>query len=156
MPEPLTIAAAIVGMAMAADRISSLLGGFTKRVIAAHQQAEIILSEVNDFRQILSQLEPIFRGKETPDRSRASLLRVEEMIIIISNSVLTFSELDQLLDSFRTENFDILDRLRWVRREAAIMDLTQRLQHHKGLLSLVPDILHGFVSVYQILSSCWR
>ena len=149
--DPLSIASGVVGIVAAAAKISLLLARFTKNTIAAPKQAKIVLSEVSDVGGILSQLQPFLLGIALPDRSRVSLLTVEWMVTIVSGCVLTFSELEKLLDGFKTETLSILDRLKWVRKETAIVDLIQRLQNHKASLSLVLSILNGSVPLCQFL-----
>ena len=151
MSDPLSIASGVVGIITAAGHISFILTQFTKRTIAAPHQAKIMLSEVDDISGILSQLQSFLLGQESPDRSRAALLRVQHAVAIVSSCVLTFSELEKLLDDFKTGKWDILDRLIWAKRETAIVDLIQRLQNHKASLSLVLNILNGFVPSCQIL-----
>ena len=105
MIEPLSITAGVVGLVMAAAQTSFVLARYTKRVIAAPQQAKTILSEVNDIGVILSQLQSFFLGFKLPDRSRVSLLEVEVVVTIISRCVFTFSELEKMLDEFRTGDY---------------------------------------------------
>ena len=145
MSDPLSIAAGVVGVVSAAAHISLLLTKFTKSTIAAPQQAKVVLTEVSDIAGILSHLQSFLLGPESPNRSRTSLLRVEKVVTIVSGCVLTFSELEKLLDELETGDLDVLDCLKWARKESAIVDLIQRLQNHKASLSLMLSILNGFV-----------
>lgn len=155
MSDPLSIAAGVIGVVTAAAQISSILINFTKSTIAAPRQAQVVLTEVSHISAILSQLQSYLFGLDFPDRSRTSLLKVDKLVTVISGCVLTFSELEKLLDEFKTEGLDVLDRLKWVRKESAIMSLIQRLQNHKASLSLVLSILNGFVTICQIGPSVW-
>ena len=148
MADPLTVATGVVGIVMAAAKLSLLLTEFTKNTNAAPQQAKAVLTEVRDIGEILEQLQP-FLGTAPPDRSRSSLLKVDKVVTIVSGCVLTFSELEKLLDEMKTEDLNILDRFKWVRKKSTIGGLIQRLQNHKASLSLVFDILNGFVSARQ-------
>ena len=159
MSDPLSVAAGVAGVVVAASQISSLLIKFTKSTIAAPQQANVVLTEVSDIREILSHLQSFLLGLDLPDRSRASLLKVEMLVTIVSGCVLTFSELEKLLDELKTDNtdnLDILDRLKWARKESALAGLIQRLQNHKTSLSLVFDILNGSALFCLILLSTCR
>ena len=154
MSDPLSVAAGVVGVITAAAQISSLLIKFTRSTITAPQQAKVVLTEVSDIGVILLQLQPFLLGQDLPDRSRTSLLKVEKVVTIVSGCVLTFSELEKLLDELKTENMDILNRLNWVRKESAITSLIQRLQSHKTSLSLVLGILNGFVLICRLYFAC--
>lgn len=155
MSDPLSIAAGVIGVVTAAAQISSILIKFTKSTFAAPRQAQVVLTEVSHISAILSQLQSYLFGLDLPDSSRTSLLRVDKLVTVVSDCVLTFSELEKLLDEFKTEGMDVLDRLKWMRKESAIMGLIQRLQNHKASLSLVLSILNGFVIICQIWSSVW-
>ena len=146
MSDPLSVAAGIVGIVTAVAQVSVLLTRFTKSTIAAPQQAQVVLTEISDIGEILSQLQSFLLGLNSPKRSRASLLKVDKVITIVSGCVLTFSELERLLDEMKTDDLDVLDRLKWARKESVVMDLIRRLQNHKASLSLVLNILNGFVS----------
>ena len=140
------MAAGIVGIVTAVAHVSALLTRFTKSTIAAPKHAQLLLTEVSDVGEILSQLQPFLLGFDSPKRSRASLLKVDKVVVIVSGCVLTFSELEKVLDEMKTEDLDLLDRLKWARKESVVVDLVQRLQNHKASLSLVLNILNGFVS----------
>ena len=144
MSDPLSIASGVVGIVMAATHISKILTKFTKSTIAAPQQANVVLTEVSDIGGILSHLQSFLLGLDSSDRSRTSLLKVEKVVTIVSGCVLTFSELEKLLDEMETGDLDILDRFKWARKESAIVGLIQRLQNHKASLSLILNILNGF------------
>ena len=140
MTDPLSISVGIVGILTAATQISSSLLKFVRSVKVAPTDAEVVLSEVNDIRAILAQLEPLLTGNG-PNTARASTslraLRVDLVIPVISSCVLTFSQLDELLDRIKAGNANALNRVLWVRNEAAIKDLARRLQNHKASLSLM-------------------
>ena len=153
MADPLSIAAGVVGVVTAAAQISALLSKFTKSTIAAPRQAQVVLAEVSDIGEILSDVQSFLLGLDSPDRSRTSLLNVEKVVTIVSGCVLTFSELEKLLDELKTESLDVLDCLKWARKEPAILGLIQRLQNHKASLSLVLNILNGFVPICHMLLS---
>ena len=152
MSDPLSIAAGIVGLITAAAQVSLILTKFMNSTITAPRQAQVVLTEVSDIGGILSHLQSYLLGWNIPDRSRTSLVKVEKVVTVVSSCVLTFSELEKLLDELKTGSLDVLDRLRWARKESAIADLIQRLQNHKASLSLVLSILNGFVASYQIWS----
>lgn len=155
MSDPLSIAAGVVGVLTAAAQMSLILTKFTKSTIAAPQQARVVLNEVSDIGGILSHLQSYLLGLGSPSRSRTSLLKAEKVVTIVSSCVLTFSELEKLLDALKTEDLEALDCLKWARKESAIMGLIQRLQNHKASLSLVLNILNGFVPICQKLLSVW-
>lgn len=153
MADPLSLAAGVVGIATAAVQITSLLTKFTKSTISAPRHAQIVLSEVSDIGGIVSLLQSYVLGIDSSERSRTGLLKVKEVVTIVSGCVLTFSELEKLLDEMKVEDMDILACLKWARKESAMMGIIQRLQHHKASLSLVLSILNGFAPIGNLFLS---
>ena len=145
MSDPLSIGAGVVGILAAAAQISSVLIKFTRSTKEAPYQAQVITSEVNDTSTILSHLQAFLLGKEFVDPSRTSMLKVDQVVNIVSSCTLTFSELEKLLDELKTSSMAVLDRVKWAKKEAAVAGFIQRLQNHKASLSLILNILNGFV-----------
>ncbi|KAL8856197.1 MAG: hypothetical protein Q9178_007162 [Gyalolechia marmorata] len=145
MADPLSIAAGVIGILTAAAQISHLLFDSTRNSKDAPQTAQIVLTEVNEISGTLSHLQSFLLGNETLDQSRTKLLQVDQVVTVVSGCVLTFSKLEKLLDSLKTDDIGIRDCVRWARKEKSISGLVQRLQNHKASLSLVLHILNGWV-----------
>ena len=143
MADPLSLAGGVIGIVTAAAKISSLLIQFIQSSKDAPRTARTVITEVNDISGILSHLQFFLLGDESSDRSRTQLLQVDQVVTIMSGCVLTFSELEQLLDGFQKQGMDFLDRAKWAKKENAIGNLIQRLQNHKGSLSLILNVLNG-------------
>ena len=144
MCDPLSIAAGVIGVTTAAANISSLLIKFIKQSHDAPRQAHRVLTEVSDMGIILSSLQSFLLGKETIDKSRTSLIRVNQAVVIVTGCVSTVSELQKLISSLKSDPTGILDRVKWARNESAISALIQRIQTHKASLSLILAILKGY------------
>ena len=144
MTDPLSIAAGVVGILTAAAQISSLVIDFSRMIKNAPSEAQTVITEVNDISGILSQLQSFLLGNSSIERSGAAMLQVEHVVSIVSSCVLTFSELEKLIDDFRDGRVGVINRLLWVKNEAKIKDLVQRMQTHKASLSLILIILNGY------------
>ena len=149
MSDPLSIAAGVVGILTAAAQISTLLIQFTKASRNAAVQARHVLTEVNDISGILSHLQTFLIGQEYVESSRASLLRIDHIVAIVSGCVMTFSELEKVIDGIKTADLRAIDSIRWARKETEIMTIIQRLQNHKASLSLMLNILNGYVHQFR-------
>ena len=140
--EPLSVAAGVTGILTAAAQISSLLMRYGKATKHAPVLTQQIAAEIDSIATTLSHLQSFLLGDELIDISRASLLRIEHVVTIISDCVKTFSELEQIVDWTRTNDFSVLNRTKWVVRENDITKLMQRLQQHKASLSLMLNVLN--------------
>ncbi|KAI4104966.1 MAG: hypothetical protein LQ339_003583 [Xanthoria mediterranea] len=145
MADPLSIAAGVIGILVAAAHISSLLFEFTSTSKDVPQSARAVLTEVNDIKSTLEHLGSFLSGNECSDKSRTELLQVHQVVTIMSGCVLTFSELERVLDGLKAEGMVLFDRARWARKEKVIGNLVQRLQNHKASLSLILHVLNGYV-----------
>ena len=155
MADPLSIAAGVIGVVTAATQITSLLIRFTEANKNAPAQVRYIVTEVTDIHSIILQLQSYIDSREGADSSRTSLLKIDQLVAILSGCVLTFSELEKLLDEMKVEDMAILDRVKWVRKETEILGLVQRLQNHKASLSLMLNIMNGFaITIRPELFQC--
>lgn len=143
MADPLSLAAGTIGVLTAATNVSSFLIKFIKISTNAPRSASIVLGEVNDISGTLSLLQAFLLGQERPGQKRMQMLQANQIVTIMSGCVITFSELERLLDQLKTGDMDVLDCVLWARKEKAIDDLVQRLQNHKASLSLVLNVLNG-------------
>lgn len=143
MSDPLSIAAGVIGLLTAAAQISTLLIRFTNASRNAPAQARHVLTEVGDISGILSHLQSFLFGTQSINRSRTSLLRVDHTVTILSGCVMTFSELEKILDELETKDIRVFDSMKWARKETEVEAILQRLQNHKASLSLMLNILNG-------------
>lgn len=142
MSDPLSVAASVVGLLTMAAQISKTISDVAKRARDAPRECESIRLEVEDIRNVLSQLRLFVLGTSRPSRSRTSLIMVDQVVAILSASVATFTELDEFVNRLVTDQkMDLLDRLRWVSKEKQLAELLNKLQAHKSSLTLMLTIL---------------
>ncbi|KAL8993870.1 MAG: hypothetical protein Q9169_006025 [Polycauliona sp. 2 TL-2023] len=142
MADPLSMAAGVIGILTAAAQVSQLLIHFTKNSKDAPHTARTVLTEVNEIRCTLLHLQSFLLGNETAEQSRTQLLQVDHVVTVVSGCVLTFSELENLLDTLETEDMGMRACIRWANKEKIIDSLIKRLQNHKGSLSLILQVVN--------------
>lgn len=135
--DPLSVTASIVGLLGATAKVSSLV----KAVKSAPSLMLDVLSEVSDIRMSLYQLQTLF-GSETTFGSRASLLMVEDIIVVFTKAVMTFSELENVMEQFeKDESLRVISRMKLALKEPIISKLLLRLQSSRASLSLMLSTL---------------
>ncbi len=140
--DPLSISVSILGLCCAAVQVNSLLKTFVDSSKDAPATARHTLSEVSAIYVCLNQLDAFLSGRQESSRSRRSLLMLEQIIIIFTDCVSIFSELEQILESVKTDGpMRVLDRLKWAVKEKNIIKLLTRLQTSKASLGLMLTIL---------------
>ena len=140
--DPLSISASIVGITTAAFQVSRLLKPFIDNATGAPTSARNVLMEVTGIHASLQQLQSFLMGNEEAAKSRRSLIMVEQVIIVFTDCVSIFSELEQTLESLKTgEHMRLIDRVKWASKESAISKLITRLQASKASLNFMLTIL---------------
>lgn len=137
--DPLSIAASITGILAAAAQVSSLLSGIS----SAPASVAAVQSELEHIRLVFRALKSFVDHPRTISRYRASLIQIEDFTVILTQTVIVFSELETLiaplLDSSRRSS--IRRRLNWSRQETGVNRLANQLQRHKTSLSLLLQIV---------------
>ncbi|KAL8732064.1 MAG: hypothetical protein Q9166_003017 [cf. Caloplaca sp. 2 TL-2023] len=132
----------IIGLCCAAIQVNGLLKNFVDSSKDAPATARHTLTEVSGIYVCLNQLEAFLSGRQVSSRSRRSLVMIEQVIIIFTDCVSIFSELEQILESMKTDGtMRIIDRVKWALKEKTILKLLTRLQTSKASLGLMLTIL---------------
>ncbi|KAI4214260.1 MAG: hypothetical protein LQ351_003345 [Letrouitia transgressa] len=141
--DPLSISASIAGLCIAAAQVSYLLRDFIGNAKQAPSTARHTLMEVTGISICLTQLDSYLSGRQEAARSRRMMIMVEQVIIILTNCVSIFSELEQVLEALKTDGVvrRVIDRVKWSLKERTLSDLLSRLQASKTSLSLMLNIL---------------
>ena len=140
--DPISAAASIVGLVGAAAKISETLFKFITSVKDAPKLASSVLQEVSDTNACLSQLQNHLMGTRTTSRSHESLLMVEQIVVALSNCVLIFSELEEIVTPLKPSDPMQPGKLgQWFLKERAIKNLFTRLHNSKVSLNLMMTTL---------------
>jgi len=137
--DPLSVAASIVGIQGAAGKVIEILGPVVSALKDAKSPATIY-SEVNNSRIILSALQTFLNNLNTASRKRTALIQIDQLVAVLTDGVILFSELEALVLPLGTsEHFR--SRIQWARRERTFASLLSRLQGFKSSISLMLNIL---------------
>ena len=140
--DPLSISASIVGITTATVQVSRWLKTFIDGTNAAPSSARRVLTELTGIHACLHQLQGFLLGVEEGTKTRRSLVMVEHVVVIFTDCVAVFSELEQTLESLQTgEHLRIIDKIKWSLKEATISRVLARLQSSKTSLNLMLTIL---------------
>ena len=133
--DPLTIAASVVGLLGATVKVSTVLNTFVQGMRNVPNVVREVLQEVSDISTCLAQLQAFLMGTRVGSRSRTALLMVEQVIVILTSCVMTFSELEETLESLNDGSW--AKRVIWLLREPKLEKLCQRLNSTKLSLNLI-------------------
>lgn len=140
--DPLSIAASIFGLCAAAVQVNHLLKSFIDSSKNAPASARHVLSEIIGIYACLNQVEAFLSGRLESPSSRKSLVMIEQVIVIFTDCVTLFSELEQTLESVKTGgSMRVIDRVKWASKEKGVLKLLARLQTSQTSLTMLLSIL---------------
>ncbi|KAK5658293.1 hypothetical protein OQA88_2268 [Cercophora sp. LCS_1] len=140
--DPLSVTASVAGILAAAAKVTSLIG----QVKDAPESVSAILTEVTHIQIVVGALQSFVNRSRRLDAERAALIQVENVVTVLTQTVLVFSELGTLVTSVSAlASQGRLSRLRsratrtW--HHSAALRLVGQLQQHKTSLSLLLQIM---------------
>ena len=141
----ISVAASILGLVGAAAKITICLNALVTSVKTAPKLAQSILLEVSDVSVCLGQLQQLLLGMEMGSRPQERLIMIEQLVVVLSNCVSIFSELEEILESLGVTASTPMSKVkiaRWLQRQQSISALLIRLQASKQSLTLVVTTLN--------------
>jgi hypothetical protein len=144
--DPLSIVASVAGLLMAAGTLTSTLSTIRSTVSNARLSIDQIASEVNDVRTSLSAVQKFLLGLSSAPRRRVALIQLDQLLATLTDAVLTFSELEDLVSPFATgSDLSITERVKWAWKEEKVLPILQRLQRHKSSFSVMLNIVQWYI-----------
>lgn len=139
--DPLSIFGCVLGILTVTGKLTGSLVDFIRREKDAPASMHGIVAELSALRACLAQLQPFMQGSRQASTTRTSQISVEQLIIINTSCVLTLSELDKMMDSFKLQRpFSLLDKMRWAKNEPKIRELLSRVRTSQSSLNMILTI----------------
>ena len=142
--DPLSIAASIAGLLALTSRVASVLS----TVVSAHTTLPAyfkdVQSEVMIIELALLSLNKLVTGEVAIRRPRATLIKLYDLGTVVTDCVMTLSELDKHLRPFSTY-WAFVSTI--MRNPKFNDELLKRLQRHKVSLNLILNIIQWCVAV---------
>lgn len=142
--DPLSVTASIVGILAAAGKVGELLHGAISTAKDAPRVLVSLACEVQEVRAALFSLQTLLADLSSTQSHRAALIQIDQLIVTLTDSVLTFSELETAIAPFVTlqgAKVPFRARLKWLWAEDSCSKIVDRLQRHKSTISLMLNIL---------------
>lgn len=135
----MSILDSVAGLLAAVQAVSSILTTITSNKKRAPRITDSVLSDVNDVMASLSALQRLLSGVASGARQHMALIQLDQLIAVLTELVLIFSELEALLTPFAAgREISIMKGAKWASKEDVISDIMQqRLQCTKSCLSLM-------------------
>jgi len=142
MMDPLDVATSLVGLLGSAGNVAALLLALRKGISEAPQMMDQMISQVGELQISLSAVQSFLLGISSASRGRISMIRVEQLVAILTEAVLTFSELEALVTSIIQDKgrLPIMSRLLSLWKEDVVTSIMLRMERHKSSLSLMLNI----------------
>ncbi|KAL8932104.1 MAG: hypothetical protein Q9211_006529 [Gyalolechia sp. 1 TL-2023] len=145
--DPISVSASILGLLGAAAKVTEALTSFVLGVKDAPRLARSVIAEVQDLKICLQRLQELILSETSNARPRKAMIMVDQLCVVLTHTVVTFSELENALGGLKPRNSLLFgNRLKWIAKEPTISKLLLRLQSSKLSLSLVLTTLSWSVS----------
>jgi hypothetical protein len=106
-----------------------------------------ILSEVKEVEICLSAVHRFLLGISMAPRQRIAMIQFDQLVAMLTESVLMFSELEALVKPLATRsNTSMLERMKWIWKEDTVSGIMQRLERQKSFFSLMLNIAQWCVT----------
>ncbi|ORY08220.1 hypothetical protein BCR34DRAFT_570096 [Clohesyomyces aquaticus] len=141
--DPLSVTASIVGILAAAGKIAESLRVVISTAKEAPWVITALLAEVNDVHAVVSSLQTLLSDLQSAPPRRAALIQLDRLIATLTDTVLTFSELEAIVTPLavtKGQKFPLRTRLKWTRVEGNCSKIVEKLQRHKSSISLMLNI----------------
>ncbi|CAG9989491.1 unnamed protein product [Clonostachys byssicola] len=142
----LSVACSVAGLLTTGLELAKVLAPYILALKETPRIATHVLSEIRATNVILSGLQKLFTKLSDISPKSAALIELEELIVILTDGVLIYSELEStvgpLVASDAPESCPaLLARLQWTRKESLLEAILMRLQGFKGSITLILAIL---------------
>ena len=139
--------ASVTGLLAVIAKVTTTVNGFAKKMGNAPESIHNLVNEISDLSVCLVQLQPFVRGTQSPPRSRAAAISVEQVVAIITSCVLSMSKLENIIDTLQSRHpLTALDKfavgISWAKREAEINHLMLRIRASGRSLNLILTIFN--------------
>ncbi|KAL8691508.1 MAG: hypothetical protein Q9218_003274 [Villophora microphyllina] len=132
--DPLSVSAAVAGLLIAGASVIDVL----KNVKKMPDFAQGLMLVVNSITTCLGSLQSFLNGTVTARRSRTSLVMINDVRVVLTECVATFSKLRETLDRLgMNQQKRVVDRLKWASQEKWIANMMLRLQGTRVSLNLM-------------------
>ncbi|KAK4458971.1 hypothetical protein QBC42DRAFT_275473 [Cladorrhinum samala] len=150
--DPLSVASSIAGLVSAAGMVNKALGPYIAAVRDTPKIAFQVYSETQSATIILSALQNLTTNLSTINRQRAALIQLDQIVAVLTDGVLIFSDLEACVEDLPPAEPSITPlalryRLGWARKESALSTLLGRLEAFKSSMSLMLNILQSHSSI---------
>jgi len=137
MADPLSIAASIIGIIGASAKLASIIGG----LIDAPVHITDLAVEIKNTQLVFKALQRFLdRSRHLPPQ-RAALVQLQDIVVILTETVLVFTELESIVTSLAARQRTPWRRIGWARQRSGAVRLVNQLQRHKSSLMLVLQII---------------
>ncbi|KAJ8129928.1 hypothetical protein O1611_g3700 [Lasiodiplodia mahajangana] len=142
MADPLSIAASVAGLIALSGSLYSIIRDFVDQAANPPQSAHTLLLGVSEVRLVLGAVSDLINNFLKYPPSRRALVRLDHLIICLTQTVLSFSELEKFVDLLVAKAQRSLWR-RWklISQNDRITRFATKMQEHKTSISLVLNIL---------------
>jgi hypothetical protein len=144
--DSINIMTSLMGLLGSAGQIVALLLVVKRSLSQAPLFMDQVFSQVRELEYLLSAVQSFLLGISSAPRRRISMIRLDQLLATLSEAVLTFSELEALVESITKDKgrLPYMSRLMSLWKEEDVTSIMLRLERHKSSLSLMLNIAQWY------------
>ena len=143
MAEPISVIASITGLLAVTAKVAALAKEYIQKERNTPSSMSNVLQEMSDLSMCLTQLQPFIQGTRTLPRPQRAAISCDQLVVIMSSSVVNLAKLEEIMDTFQTSQpLSVSNRVRWTRRETEVTELLTRIRASRSSLNLMLTIFN--------------
>jgi len=145
MSDPLSVAAAIIGIIAAAGKVAEILGPLVSNVKDVRNTARDMRDQVEESRTILQALQKLFENLDQSPRRRRELIQIDQLRTTLCDGIVIFSDLETLVLQLSASSESLRSRVQWARKRDQLETYSKRLERFKSSINTMLNILQWYV-----------
>jgi hypothetical protein len=140
--DSINVMTSLAGLLGSAGKVVVLMLAVKKSISEAPQLMDQMLAQVKELEISFSAVQSFLLGIRSAQKTRISMIRVEQIVATLTEAVLTFSELEALITSISEDDgVPLKTRLMFHWKQDIVASIMVRLERHKSSLSLLLNIV---------------
>jgi hypothetical protein len=140
--DPLSVATSVAGLVRVTAMLVPSLYNLGSTIKEANKDAQAAAAEIAGMSIVLQGLQAYIIGRAHATPQRLCLISVEHITASLTACVLTYSELDKVLNALHVgSGLSAWDRTKWMIKRDSVQELVVRIQNHKSTFTCMLTIL---------------
>ncbi len=140
--DTLSVACSIAGLLAAGAKTSKTLKNITS-TCDIPVLMDSLLAELTAISEVLGQIQEFLYWPASVSIQSRRFILLEHVVVTLTGCVVTYSELDAIVDYVEDHDSESFNRVKWWSKEDGIEKIVRRMKNQKSSLGLMLKIIRG-------------